>query len=79
MIIGKKDKNAFRLFVRALFILLRDKEGVVIELDKKKYIVHKGRSEDGEMLLKISDDLDGIKECDKHEGTMLWFDEEEEK
>ena len=49
MILGKKDKLGMRAFVKALFLLLKDKEGIVVEVDKKLYVVHKGRHEDGEM------------------------------
>ena len=78
MILGKKDKLGFRIFVRALFLLLREKEGIVVEVDKKLYIVHKGRADSGEMLLMVDDNLDdiGLEETAKRESVMLWFDKE---
>lgn len=76
MIIGKTDKTAFKLFVKALFNFLRDKEGMIVELENKLYIVHKGRSEEGEMLLKITEDLDEIPECYKRDGQLLWIGKE---
>lgn len=72
MIFGK-DKLSFRCFLRALWIILRDKEGILVEVDKKFYMVHKGRNENGEMLMNI-DDNPGIDERFKHEGQMFWLD-----
>jgi len=34
MILGKKDKLGMRAFVKALFLLLKDKEGIVVKLIK---------------------------------------------
>lgn len=80
MILGKKDKLGMRAFVKALFFLLKDKEGIVVEVDKKLYVVHKGRHEDGEMLLQLGDIDDfNVEEIDKRESVMLWINKEKEK
>jgi len=79
MILGKKDKLGMKAFVKALFLLLKDKEGIVVEVDKKLYVVHKGRHEDGEMLLQLGDlDDFNVDEIDRRESVMLWINKEKE-
>lgn len=78
MIIGKADRFAFKIFTRALFVMFRDKEGLIVEIDKKLYIVHKGRNKNEEMMLMIStvENFD-IQEDYKREGQMMWLGKEE--
>lgn len=76
MILGK-DKLGFKAFVKALFIMLKDKEGIVVEVDKKLHVVHKGRAEDGEMTLMVGDIDDfNVAEIDRRESVMLWINKE---
>jgi hypothetical protein len=76
MILGKKDRIGFRCFVKALFLMLKENEGIIVkDNDKTLKVVYKGRHEDGEMLMHV-DTADGVPERYRHEGQFLWINDD---
>jgi len=71
-----EDRFGFLLFVKALHFMLRMDEGICIEHDGKKYLVHKFKNEEtNEELVGIQfDPIFGEYEDKIKSGTMVWCD-----
>jgi hypothetical protein len=73
-----EDRFGFSIFVKALHYIFRMDEGMIIEHENKKYVLHKFKDEEtGEELIGIQEGEEDVKEIPH--GTMLWLDLEKPK
>ncbi len=69
------DRLGFNIFVKALFHILRLEEGIIIDHENKKYLLHKFKNEEMNEILIGFQDVTDDKYCGFYShGTLLWLD-----